>query len=162
MSVTLDAEALSAALDRLASQVSAAVEAKVAVATAGLQRHVIDDKLHGQMLNARTGRLASAVERRVEVKGGSIVGEVFVNDSVPYAAILERGGNTSPHDIVPDKAKALAFAAGGKHVFARMVHHPGSRFPARPYLTSALNDETDGIAAALKSAAITAAQEAIG
>lgn len=162
MSVTLDAEALSAGLDRLSSQVSAAVAAKVTAATAELQRHVVDDKLHGQVLNARTGRLARAVERRAEAKGSSIVGEVFVNDSVPYAAILEHGGSTSPHDILPDKAKALAFAMGGKHVFAQVVHHPGSRFPARPYLTSALNDETDGIAAALKSAAITAAQEAIG
>jgi len=162
MSVTLNAEGLSAGLDRLSSQVSAAVEAKVAAATAELQRHVIDDQLHGQMLNARTGRLASAVERRVEAKGGGIVGEVFVNDSVPYAAILERGGSTPPHDIVPDKAKALAFAMGGKHVFARVVHHPGSRFPAHPYLASALNDESDEIAAALKLAAIEAAQEAIG
>jgi len=162
MSVTLDAEALSAGLDRLPSQVSAAVEAKMTAAVAELQRHVIDDKLHGQMLNARTGRLASAVERSIEVKDGNIVGAIFVNDSVPYAAILEHGGSTAPHDIVPDKAKALAFAMGGKHVFARVVHHPGSRFPARPYLTSALNDETDEIGAALKSAAITAAQEAIG
>lgn len=162
MSVTLEAEGLSAGLDRLSSQVSAAVEAKATAATAELQRHVIDDKLHGQMLNARTGRLASAVERMVETKGDSIVGEVFVNDSVRYAAILEYGGSTSPHDIVPDKAKALAFAAGGKHVFARVVHHPGSRFPARPYLASALGDEADEIAAALKLAAITAAQEAIG
>jgi len=162
MSVTLDAEALSAGLDRLPSQVSAALEAKVAAAAAELQRHVIDDKLHGQMLNARTGRLASAVERRIEVKDGTIVGEIFVNDSVPYATILEQGGSTAPHDIVPDKAKALAFAIGGKHVFARVVHHPGSRFPARPYLASALNDETDEIAAALKLAAISAAREAIG
>jgi phage gpG-like protein len=162
MSVTLDAEALSAGLDRLSSHVSATVEAKVVAATAELQRHVIDDKLHGQMLNARSGRLAGAVERRVEAKGGSVVGEVFVNDSVPYAAILEQGGSTSPHDIVPDKAKALALAVGGKHIFARVVHHPGSRFPARPYLASALNDETDEIAAALKLAAISAAQEAIG
>jgi phage gpG-like protein len=161
MSMTLDAEALSAGLDRLASDVSSAVEAKVAAATAELQRHVIDDKLHGQMLNARIGRLASAVERIVEVKGGSISGEVFVNDSVRYAAILEHGGSTPPHDIVPDKAKALAFAAGGRSVFARVVHHPGSRFPARPYLASALSDEADEIAAALKLAAITAAQEAI-
>lgn len=162
MSVTLETEALSAGLDRLSSQVLAAVGAKVMAATAELQRHVIDDKLHGQMLSTRTGRLASAVERRTEAKGDSIVGEVFVNDSVRYAAILEHGGSTSPHDIVPDKAMALAFAVGGKHIFARVVHHPGSRFPARPYLASALSDEADEIAVALKSAAIAAAQEAIG
>ena len=162
MSVALDAEALSAGLERMSSQVSAAVEAKVMAATAELQRHVIDDKLHGQMLSVRTGRLASAVERIIEAKDDSIVGEVFVNDSVRYAAILEHGGTTPPHDIVPDKAKALAFAAGGGHVFSRVVHHPGSRFPARPYLESALNDEADEIGAALKLAAINAAQEAIG
>lgn len=162
MSVTLDADALIAGLDRLPPQVAAAIGAKMAAATAELQRHVIDDKLHGQMLNARSGRLASAVACTTEVKGDSIASRVFVNDSVRYATILEQGGSTPPHDIVPDKAKSLAFAAGGKHVFARVVHHPGSRFPARPYLTSALNDEAGEIAAALKSAAITAAQEAIG
>lgn len=162
MSVSLDAEALSAGLDRLSPQVSAAIAAKVAAATAELQRRVIDDKLHGQMLNRRSGRLANAVERTVETKGDSIAGQVFVNDSVRYAAILEHGGSTRPHDIVPDKAKALAFVAGGKQIFARIVHHPGSRFPARPYLASALSDEAGAIGAALKSAAIAAAQEAIG
>ena len=162
MSVTLDTDALSAGLDRLPAQVQAAVEAKVMTAVTELQRHVVDDKLHGQMLKSRSGRLAAAVERVVQVKGDSIEGEVFVTDSVPYAAILERGGSTTPHDIFPDKAKALAFAAGGKHVFARVVHRPGSRFPTRPYLTATLGDDVDAIAATLRSAAIAAAQEAIG
>jgi phage gpG-like protein len=162
VSVTLIADALVAGLDRMAPQVAAAVGAKMAAATAELQRHVVDDKLHGQMLKARSGRLAAAIERMVEIKGDTVEGKVFVGTDVPYAAILAHGGNTSPHDIVPDKAKALAFAAGGKHIFARVVHHPGSRFPARPYLASALDDEAGEIAGALKSAAIAAAQEAIG
>ena len=142
MSVTLDADALSAGIERLPAQVKAAVEAKATAATAELQRHVI--------------------ERVVQVKGDVVEGDVFVADGVPYAAILEHGGTTAPHDIVPDKGKALAFAVGGKHVFARIVHHPGSRFPARPYLASALDDQAEAIAATLKSAAIAAAQEAIG
>ncbi len=162
MSVTLDGDALSSGIDRLPSQVTAALVAKVTAAATELQRHVIDDKLHGQMLKSRTGRLVAAVERVVRVDGDSVEGEIFVAGSVPYAAILDHGGTTAPHDIVPDKAKAIAFAAGGKHVFARVVHHPGSRFPARPFLESALGDEADSIASALKSAAVTAAQEAIG
>ena len=162
MNVTLEADALSEGLDRLPSQVMAAVVAKMTAATAELQRHVVDDKLHGQMLQSRSGRLARAIERTVQIKGDSVEGTVFVAGDVPYAAILHHGGHTSPHDIVPDKAKALAFAAGGKHVFARIVHHPGSTYPARPYLTTALDDQAETIAATLKSAAMTAAREVIG
>lgn len=162
MSVALDADAVNAGLARLPSRVRAALEAKMAAAASEVQRHVVDDKLQGQMLKPRTGRLAAAVERSVRVGGDKIEGDVFVADGVPYAAILEHGGTTAPHDIIPDKAKALAFAAGGKHIFARVVHHPGSRFPARPYLASALDDEAETIASTLKSAALAATQEAIG
>lgn len=45
---------------------------------------------------------------------------------------------TRPHIIRPKRAKALRFRVGGKVVFARIVHHPGTR--ARPFLDRALAD----------------------
>jgi hypothetical protein len=43
---------------------------------------------------------------------------------VKYAAIQEFGGAFPPHEIVPSKAKALAFVLGGKQVFAAQVTLP--------------------------------------
>ena len=73
-----------------------------------------------------------------------------------YAAIQEFGGRTAAHDIVPDKARALAFVVAGRRVFARIVHHPGSTLPARSYLRSSLADMAGEIAASLKATAIEA------
>ena len=44
------------------------------------------------------------------------------------------GGRTAAHEILPDKAQALAFVVGGALRFARRVEHPGSTIPARAYL----------------------------
>lgn len=60
-----------------------------------------------------------------------------------YAAIHEFGGVTRPHEIRPRRGRALRFAAGGRMVFARLVRHPGSRVPARPYLRPALEFGAD-------------------
>lgn len=34
---------------------------------------------------------------------------------------------TAPHEIRPRVASVLSFDVGGEHVFARLVHHPGTR-----------------------------------
>ena len=57
---------------------------------------------------------------------------------IKYAAVHEFGGTIPPHEIVPDKAKALAFAAGGKQVFAKRVNLPAVTMPERSYLRSSL------------------------
>lgn len=43
----------------------------------------------------------------------------------PYAGYVEFG--TKPHEIRPRNAKALRFQIGGQTVYARVVHHPGTR-----------------------------------
>lgn len=43
----------------------------------------------------------------------------------PYAGYVEFG--TEPHDIRPKTAKALRFKVGGRVVYARVVHHPGTK-----------------------------------
>lgn len=54
-----------------------------------------------------------------------------VGTNVLYAAIHQFGGQTKAHLIRAKNAKALAF--GG--VFRKSVNHPGSKIPARPFLT---------------------------
>ena len=55
------------------------------------------------------------------------------------AALQETGGRTKPHAIKPRSVKALAFSAGGKHVFARSVRHPGSQIARIPSVDQALD-----------------------
>jgi len=57
---------------------------------------------------------------------------------VPYAKILEEGGVTPAHVIVPRTASILAFEGPDGLVFAKRVNHPGSRIPAYPYMSTAL------------------------
>ena len=75
-------------------------------------------------------------------------------------AIQEFGGKTAAHEILPVKAQALAFVAGGALRFARKVEHPGSLIPERSYLRSSLDEMSDEIVAALADAAAESLERA--
>ena len=139
---------------------TAAVEAALAVKAADLaehlRAHVVQDKLSGQLLQVRTGALRDSIQAEVILGSDQVLARVFSSGDVKYAAIQEYGGRTPAHDIVPDKAKALAFLMGGETVFARIVHHPGSTIPEHAYLRSSLADMAGEIVGELKAAAIAA------
>lgn len=63
-----------------------------------------------------------------------------VGTNVDYAVMVHDG--TRPHVIRPVRKQALKFTIGGQVVFAKVVHHPGTR--ARPFLDRALREETAG------------------
>ena len=96
----------------------------------------VREKLSGEVLQRRSGRLYDSIQKSVVVVGDRVTGRVFSDGSVPYSTIQEQGGTTSPHDIVFRDAKALRFEIAGGTVFAARVHHPGSRIPAARYLGS--------------------------
>jgi phage gpG-like protein len=160
LSVTLTgANTLAAKLDSLSPTVLAAVAAKSADLADRLLARV-HQKLSGEVLKSRTGALAASIG----VEGPAIVGDtvvttVFSGADVKYAAIQEYGGVTSPHDILPSRAKALAFLAGGEQVFAHIVHHPGSHIPERSYLRSSLAEMAGQIESELKAAVLDAIQK---
>ena len=132
-----------------------ALHAKIMKLTLQLEAHVKNDKLSGQVLHTRSGRLKRSIKSEVVDRGSIITGKV-VSTGVPYAAIHEFGGRTQAHEIVATKAKALSFIMGGKRVFFRRVHHPGSVMPQRSYLRSAMDDMhqqiVDEMAAAVREA----------
>ena len=151
------ADALSARFSTLPAAVQAALRAKAGELAQRLQAHVVQDKLSGQVLQIKSGALRASIAAAVDVDGDKVRARVFSSGDVKYAAIQEYGGHTSPHEILPNKGKALAFVIGGKPVFATMVHHPGSQIPARSYLRSSLADMAGQIAVELKSAAVAGA-----
>ena len=57
-------------------------------------------------------------------------GSVIIGSNLVYSRIHQLGGKTGAHDIKPRHQKALAF----KGIVRRLVKHPGSDIPARPFL----------------------------
>lgn len=132
-----------------------ALHAKIAKLALQLEAHVKSDKLSGQTLHTRSGRLKRSIKSEIVDRGSIITAKVF-STGVPYAAIHEFGGRTQAHEIVATKARALSFIMGGKRVFFKRVHHPGSVMPQRSYLRSAMDDMhqqiVDEMAAAVREA----------
>lgn len=79
-----------------------------------------------------SGRLASSIQAQSDANS-AVVGTNLV-----YAAIHQFGGKTGPHQIRPLNKKALAF--GG--IVRKVVNHPGSKIPARPFLQLTSSDLT--------------------
>lgn len=110
--------------------------------------------LSGGMLQVKSGRLLASVQVTKTDTQDLIQQEISVGEGVPYARILHDGGQTAAHDIYPTKAKALAFLVGNKMAFAKVVHHPGSKFPARPYAQQPLAEMRGEILAGVQEAVV--------
>lgn len=163
LSVTLTgADELDAKLDGLPAAILPAIAARSA-ALADQLLTLVHAKLSGAVLQPRTGALAASIGvDGPRIEGDRVVTTLFSGGDLKYAAIQEYGGVTSPHDILPSRAKALAFLAGGAVVFARIVHHPGSHIPARSYLRSSLAEMAAQIDAEMKSAVLDAVRAQTG
>ena len=159
--LTLDGlEDASARLEAYPAALAAALDAKAAELAAALVDLVQNDKLSGGVLNSQSGALRDSIVSSVSADADGVVASVGSEGDVKYAAIQEYGGKTSAHEILPVKAQALAFVAGGAQRFARRVEHPGSLIPERSYLRSSLDDMRDDILDALAEAAADAWERA--
>lgn len=82
-----------------------------------------------------TGRLRASI--RIEARRTFTLRSVYtIGSDVEYADMVH--GGTRPHIIRPKTKQVLRFKVGGKTVFARVVHHPGTK--ARPFLDRALRE----------------------
>lgn len=87
---------------------------------------------------------------------------VVVRSYKPYAAIMEAGGTTPPHEIKPKKAHALAFSGSGssrkfvgwyvQKQFARSVHHPGAHYAGKHFAAQVAREDGELITAKLAAA----------
>jgi HK97 gp10 family phage protein len=107
-----------------------------------LGRAVASEAIH------RAPRKTANLQRSIKVEAVSDT-HVTIEAQAAYAGFVERG--TRPHIIRPRNAKALRFAAtaagqrlsgsarrGAAVIFARIVHHPGTR--PQPYMWPAARD----------------------
>ena len=134
----------SASLAGMPDRLRQALSSKANVLAVALEAK-IQQKLSGGVLNTRSGALASSIIATVDESSADISVRIGTSGDVKYAAIQEFGGTIPPHEIVPDKAKALAFAIGGKQVFAARVNLPAVTIPERSYLRSSLAEMAEEI-----------------
>jgi phage gpG-like protein len=155
LALALD-DGVSAALDAAPERVRDALADKANGLAAALQAK-IQQNLSGTVLNQKSGALARSIVTTID-DASTDVRVTLASSGIKYAAIHEYGGVIPPHEIVPDKAKALAFLVGGKQAFAARVNLPAITMPERSYLRSALVEMADEIRDGLSEAVVGAVQ----
>ena len=158
-----DAE-IAAAFDAMPEDLVAALRAEVVKQTTGLRAYIVSDKLHGQVLNQRTGNLARSIKADEPVVDGYTVrGEVFSSGDVKYAAFWEFGftgteevrAHTRLYRSIDDGKHERTAAAVGS--FTRNVNQP-----ARPFMRTGLADRHDIIVKGLGDAAVVGMKSRLG
>lgn len=101
-----------------------------------LHRHIVRDKLSGQVLKNRTGNLRRSVFVELAHKAGPLItAGVAVARSAPYARAQEYGAFIP--ERFPRRARALHWTtAGGQDVFA--MRAAAFQLPARSFMRTAL------------------------
>jgi phage gpG-like protein len=145
----------SAALAAMPERIAAGLAAKANVLAAELQAK-IQRKLSGDVLNRKSGVLAGSIGVTAEDSSAGISVRIATSADVKYATIHEFGGTIPPHQIVPDKARALAFLVGGKQTFAARVLMPAATMPERSYMRSSLAEMAEEIREELTGAVVEA------
>ena len=148
-------DSYSATLAALPDRLRDALADKVNMLAVALQAK-IQQKLSGEVLNQKSGALKRSIVIAIDDSSASMTASLAVSGDIKYAAIHEFGGVIPPHDILPDKARALAFAVGGKEVFAARVNLPAIAMPERSYMRSSLAEMADDIREELSEAAAEA------
>lgn len=121
------------------AQILAALVARMDKLMIELQAHIVSQKLSGQVLQRRTGILASSVAVEPTQIDGKIIRGAVQSSGGPayYGQIHELGGERS-FDIFPSRAKVLRFIVDGRTVFAKSVHR--LPVPQRSFMATSLDE----------------------
>lgn len=110
---------------------------------------------------SRTASLERAVEAKFNFDNGANVGTVYIDEyAAPYGPFVHNG--TRPHVIKPKRKRYLRWApiAGNGFLFAKEVHHPGTK--ADPFLYEALERKRGDVFSIFAKATNTALKDITG
>ncbi|WP_329368700.1 hypothetical protein OG896_24480 [Streptomyces sp. NBC_00669] len=119
--VTIDTDKLRASLQR----------------PGGIGERILQDRADRVANRARElapGTMPAGITTRIEGSAAGLV--AYVTSEHPASVYVIYG--TRPHIIRPRRARALRFTAGGRTVYATVVHHPGTQ--ANDFLGRALHE----------------------
>lgn len=128
----------------------AAIGDKLTLSMLQLQRHIVTEKLSGQMLKPRSGRLIESVQPIPTVVAETVAsaGVTAGGGQAFYAAYQELGGARA-YQIVPVTKRALAFDWLGKHWIRQRVYR--KPLPPRPFMASSLEEMIPAIVANIEA-----------
>ena len=169
ISVTIDAEAVNVRFDTMTDKIAKNLMAAASKLAPALQQYIQTEKLNAppgyndKLLHRITGDLSRSIQQTVTQTSNGVVGNVFSNNTVDYAAVHEYGG-TDWYDIYPKNAKALAWGGGwntffsvkgrdmktNNMTFAKHVHHPPAK--ERSFMRTSLAENADKIVETLQQA----------
>lgn len=156
ITVEVDAYRAQVRLESLPARVRGALQVKRNILTLQLEGKAKGNAPVGPSSKTHTGgQLRRSIFSQATDTATTIEGKVATGADTPYAKYVELG--TAAHDIVPTKAKALAFMLDGKQVFAKSVHHPGTK--GQLFMRRAFDDMKAEIIAGFKQAALEAAKK---
>lgn len=137
-------------------KVNAAVKSSLDAFATELAGYIKAEKLSGDPLHRRSGRLSASVHPVTEQTGTTMTGGAGGGAGVPYAQIHEFGGLIPAHQVVVRNAKALSFTVDGIRRFAKTVQIPDVHMPERSYMRSAFEERApsgiEQLRAAVKAA----------
>ena len=118
-----------------------------------LASYIIAEKLSGQVLKRRSGRLSRSVHGYTDAQADSVSGGAAAGRNVPYARIHEFGGMIPAHTVVARNARALMIPLkDGRTIFRRSANIPEVEMPVRSYMRSGLADRRESGLALLREA----------
>jgi phage gpG-like protein len=155
----LGGEDLIAKFDSMSPSINASLKKSVGRLTLELLREVKADKLSGQALNVRTGRLRRSINQRIESNGTSVAG--YVGTNVKYGAYQEYGfhGQQTVKAHLRMMTQAFGRTVKEPHQIMVSAHTRNVNYPAHSFLRSALSDMTNQIQITIKEDLEKAAQE---
>lgn len=110
-----------------------------------LQSNIVDEKLHGQVLQQRTGKLAASVRALPATQEGTtIVGVVEGGGGVAWYGRLHEYG-FGPYDYETTRTIKMFY---GDLTFKKLVHSSG--FPERSFMRSSLDEFQSSIVEAMQ------------
>ncbi len=135
------------------AELYSALEARMNLLDTRLQQRIQSEKLSGQVLHQRSGKLKRSIEvipAKSNRSTGKITGGVRGAGGPAYYGRFHEFGTTEPYTIVPVTKQALRFLIGDKVVFAKRVTHPP--VAERSFLRSARDEMREDFISGLQDA----------
>lgn len=106
-------EQVTASLQKFGPTLIGALAKRLTFLMIKLQRHIQVDKLQGQVLAQRSGRLVNSIRASVREDDGQLIGTVKGAGGVAWYGMVHERGGRGFYKIEPINGKALAFFPSG-------------------------------------------------
>jgi|SRR5438105_8245833 len=152
ITANIDVVPATAKLARIARETRAGVRSACESAAQTLLA-IVQRKLSGEVLRARSGALRRSIRADVAEDARGVTASLSSDGSLPYARIQEYGGRIALPALAAINAKALAFAYEGRLVFAKRAGAHAVTIPERSYLRASLTEFAPALADSLRKVA---------